>query len=769
VILSIIPEMADKTSIVKEAQKYLARGQVDKAIAEWEKLTKEFPDGSSFNTIGDLYLKKGDKENAITSYHHAASFFKQEGFALKALALYKKILNINPEDDGSLLALGELNEAKGLVTDAIKFYLAAADSLSKSGNKEKLLAIYEKILALSPANIPLRNKLAEQFVRDGNVSEAVKQYFRMGQLHAESGETDKAIGVYRKILGLDKLNRQALLEISTVYEKSGDFDKAAVQVKEAMDLFPQDSEILLRAAELYGTFGNFNEAREYLNKVTELEPANLRARKILGHLYVKEGNRLRAWEEYLPILDDMLLEENADEAVEMLESFRDIDPVETGKRLLTLFVQSGDNERLVQQLKSLGDIFIQNQKQREALNYYREAFKLTPDDEILKNRVVELEKDLGKEHIVIEAEKTLEEALIEADIYIKYGLPDKAQDALENFREEYPENTDLHQKLKLLYADAGKTEDAVTECLTLRELYDKAGDSESSRKVLREAFSMNPDDPRLAGLSSLLPAEDREPAAEKHEPTIDDFSEEIAEADFYARQGLFEEARAIFQRLNALFPENPDIHQKLNALGQVAEEEESSEAGMTVQGEQREAVAAETTVPDVERMTDPSSEANVMDIFNEFKKGLEKEIEAEDYETHYNLGIAYKEMGLIDDAIREFQVSRSDPKRFVHSSNMLGICYSEKGLYTLAIEVMKNSLAMMKERDESYWTIQYDLAEAYEKNNNPEEALEAFLQVHRWNKEFRQAADKIQALKAAVREGSDQQKLKERKDRVSYL
>ena len=121
--------MADKASIIKEAQKYIARGQVDKAIAEWEKLAKEYPDGNTYNMIGDLYLKKGGRSEATESFHKAADFFRKEGFSLKAVALYKKILNINPADADALLALGELNEKKGLTTDAIKFYLAAADSL----------------------------------------------------------------------------------------------------------------------------------------------------------------------------------------------------------------------------------------------------------------------------------------------------------------------------------------------------------------------------------------------------------------------------------------------------------------------------------------------------------------------------------------------------------------------------------------------------------------------------------------------------------------
>ena len=761
--------MADKASIIKEAQKYLSRGQIDKAVAEWEKLTKEYPDGSTFNTLGDLYLKNGNKTNAIDSYHHAANFFQQEGFALKALALYKKILNINPTDNGALLALAELNEAKGLVNDAVTFYLAVADSLAKEGEKEKHLTIYQKILTLSPANIPLGMKLAELYLKDGRTSEALKEYSRIAQLNVETGDTEKAIGIYRKILGLEQSNRQALLDLCSVYEKTGQSEKAVAIIREAINLLPQDAEILLRAAEIYGATGKLDEARDYLKQVTATEPANLRARKILGDLYLKEGNRDRAWEEYLPVLDDILLEENHDNAVKMLESFRDIDPVETGKRLVTLFMQHGDHQELVQQLQALGDIFMRNGKQREALNYYREAFKILPDDEVLKDRVIELEKELGKEHIAIEEEKSLEEALIEADIYIRYGLIDKAQDVLETFRETEPEHVDLHLKLKQLYTETGNTGAAVAECLTLHELYEKAGDTTNSGQMIREALSINPEDPRLTGLAALLPDEHPGTETARQQASIDDYDEEIAEADFYARQGLTEEAREILERLRALFPENIEINQKLTALGQMTEETAATEAGTPAKKKDRPSPVTEPEIQEAGKVSEPSPEGNVMAIFNEFKKGLEKEIEAEDYETHYNLAIAYKEMGLLDDAIREFQVSRNDPKRFVHSSNMLGICYAEKGLYPLAIDVFKNSLTMMKDRDESYWTMVYDLAEAYEKEKNIEVALDAYLQVYDWNPQFRDVSQKINTLKAAIRESSDQQKLKERKDRVSYL
>ena len=186
--------MSDKAFIIKEAQRYFAKGQIENAIAEWEKLIKKYPDGNTCNVMGDLYLKKGNKKKAIDSFHEAASFFWRDGFFLKALALYKKILNIDPANSDALSSLGELNEKKGLTADAIKYYLAAADIFSKEDKKEKLLDIYNKILAISPDNIPLRNKVAELYAEEGHGSEAAKEYLYIARVYEEKGEIERSNG-----------------------------------------------------------------------------------------------------------------------------------------------------------------------------------------------------------------------------------------------------------------------------------------------------------------------------------------------------------------------------------------------------------------------------------------------------------------------------------------------------------------------------------------------------------------------------------------------
>ncbi len=755
--------MSDKSAIIKEAQKYLARGQIEKAIGEWEKLVKEYPDGNAFNTVGDLYLKKGDRTDAVESFHRAASFFKQEGFALKALALYKKILNVIPNDAIALFSLGELNEEKGLTTDAIKFYLAAADTLSKEGKKEKLLEIYDRILALSPTNVPLRNKVAEIYARDGLMSEAAKQYLHVAGLYSDKGEMEKAIVFYRKVLDIQPVNKQAIIGTADLNERIGNLAKAIEQMKEAVTLFPEDAEILLRCAEIHIMAEKFDEALGYLGQVVEIEPANIRARRLIGDIYIKQGDRGRAWAEYLPLLDEMILEEKYDDAINLLESFKDIDPLETGKRLVSLYRQINEQDHVVSELVSLGDIFSSKGMKKEALNCYREATTLSPDNEPLRTKVIEYEKDIAKESITIEAEKTVDEAIMEADIYLRYGLFDNAGEILEAFKTKEPENVTLHLKLKSLYTETGNKEMAVTECIVLSDLYKEAGEIEKKEQIIKDAYAIDPDDPRLA---DLPPPSHEEPEVKQPEgPFIEDYSEEISGAAFYARQGLLDEAREILERLQSLFPDNEDISQRLATLGQMpvseAREDRTSEAVT------KEAAMPEEAL-DVEELTEPALDSDVLDIFNEFKKGLEKELEEEDYETHYNLGIAYKEMGLLDDAIREFQASRNDPKRFIHSSNMLGICYIEKGLYQLAVDVLIDAIDKMEDRGEPYWAMKYDLADAYEKNGNMKEALDIYTNVYGWNSKFRSVSERIDQLKTRMVDTTEK-KTKDRKDRVSYL
>lgn len=788
--------MADKSSILREAQKYLAKGQIDRAISEWEKLANLSPDAATLNFLGDLYLRKGDRKSAVASFHKTARLFRDEGFSLKALALYKKILNISPSDAESLYALGELNEEKEITTDAIKYYLAAADAFSKEGRKKELLGVYDRILGLAPTNIPLRIKVSELFSKEGFVREASREYLQIGRLFESQGETERASEYYARASEIQPGNFEAALCLAALHAESGDAARAATFARRAAQQAGMDTAARLHCARILDGVGLQDEAVEQAVQAVEGDAQNLEAVKFLAGLYMKRGELDSAWQHYSSALDRMIEAGQLDEALAILENFRDAEPIEAKTKLVALYRAGGDDDSAVAELASLSGLYEDMGMSKEAMEALAEALSIQPGNEALRERMSAYEESdaeapaavgapAGPE-AVLDDEITLDDeqkdALAEADMYTGHGLYDKAKGVLEGLKVRDPSNMEVHERLKALYLETGDTEQAVTECIILSELYGRAGDEGRKLALLREAQGINPGDPRV--LERLGAAGEAAPAG--------NLEDELFEADFYIKQGFYREAADLLGRLVERCPENGELRERLEEAERLAlespkpgaaeaapepgeeisapdelrlpiEEEISGEAGAPEEAPP-EAVPPGTVEADEVR--EPELDSEVMEIFEEFKKGLEKEVEAEDSETHYNLGIAYKEMDLLDDAINSFQISKHDPDFFVRSASMLGVCYMQKGLYPLAINAFSSALMKTDPKDEAAWGLKYDLADAYEKNGSAREALHLFTEVYGWNSKFREISEKISRIKRALE--ADEAK-KGRKNRVSYI
>ena len=136
---------------------------------------------------------------------------------------------------------------------------------------------------------------------------------------------------------------------------------------------------------------------------------------------------------------------------------------------------------------------------------------------------------------------------------------------------------------------------------------------------------------------------------------------------------------------------------------------------------------------------------------NDFKRVLDDQIDKNDTETHYSLGIAYKEMCLFDDAINEFQTASQDPQRRIDCLTLEGVCYRDKGDYAKAEEVFNNTLSLQELAGEEIASVRYELAILFEAEGRQEEALHLYRQVQSANPGFRDAAKKI----ALLRKGDD--------------
>jgi tetratricopeptide (TPR) repeat protein len=128
---------------------------------------------------------------------------------------------------------------------------------------------------------------------------------------------------------------------------------------------------------------------------------------------------------------------------------------------------------------------------------------------------------------------------------------------------------------------------------------------------------------------------------------------------------------------------------------------------------------------------------------------LDRQVEQGDTETHYNLGIAYKEMGLYDDAIKEFMIAAADRLRQADCLTLQGICLQEKGELAKAEEVFLSGMDIFKLEPENLLNIKYELALLYETSNRKDEALRYFRDVFATNPGYRDTARKIAELHGA--------------------
>ena len=142
------------------------------------------------------------------------------------------------------------------------------------------------------------------------------------------------------------------------------------------------------------------------------------------------------------------------------------------------------------------------------------------------------------------------------------------------------------------------------------------------------------------------------------------------------------------------------------------------------------------------------------DILSELQEDIGDSHETEDPETHYNLGIAFKEMGLLDEAIGELQkvchavdggVGFSQP---IQAFTWLAQCLVDKGVPEAAVRWYERALKIPGLDVSSRCSIYYDLGAAYEASGDKKTALANYLEVYSSNIDFRDVANRIKALKS---------------------
>lgn len=200
----------------------------------------------------------------------------------------------------------------------------------------------------------------------------------------------------------------------------------------------------------------------------------------------------------------------------------------------------------------------------------------------------------------------------------------------------------------------------------------------------------------------------------------------------------------------ASFPEAPDASGEILAPAQPAASGEppTESEGLVLSGLFDDIVAA------VERPSLPdrpggqtAGDVPVSDVLPLFQQHVDAQIALEDYQARYDLGIAYREMGLIDEALAEFQLAARDPGQLVDCVSLMAGCFLEKGLPELAVRWLERGLAARECTEDGRHALRYELGHALEVAGQTERALETFILLYGEAAGYRDVAARVERLR----------------------
>jgi tetratricopeptide (TPR) repeat protein len=229
-----------REQVVQTAEKYVARGKIEPAIREYRKLLADNPnDINTLNRIGDLYARIQRIDEAVDFFTQIAEQYSTEGFFVKAIAIYKKIIKLDPTRLEVYEKLAELYHKQGLVNEARTQYQVLADYYQKHDNAASAIAIYQKMADLEPNNPSYHVKLAEIYQKQQLIEKAMGEYRIIAEMMIAHGRSQDAAQVYERALDIDSSNAGFIGDAVLRLKESGDAAAAARFLAAASERNPQ--------------------------------------------------------------------------------------------------------------------------------------------------------------------------------------------------------------------------------------------------------------------------------------------------------------------------------------------------------------------------------------------------------------------------------------------------------------------------------------------------------------------------------------------------
>jgi tetratricopeptide (TPR) repeat protein len=765
----------------------IKKGELDNAITVYQRVVQIDPENpAAEGRIAEALQKLGKKQEAVASYFAAGLKSRRKGSLDEAAGYLKRALDLDENDIQAQLTYAEVLSDLGKPTEA----LAALNRIPLHDFKPEVLETSFSI-HLKNSNTVEAEKVANQLL------ELDSQYFKLFLTLADTeiakGNLDKAALNAGKVAELSIKHRAGTLveaQLKSILQKTPEHIPALLEL---VKFYTHSNErqylasLLERAGGIYIRSDRLAEAASVYYQLVQLEPNDPVHRENLRQVQERLG--LSGEDTPLPklvpdmgALADRFLSEPTlqtitpqetqeqghkaggygageeevkgfivegdvfagyglyQKAIDQYQRVVDAIPhhIEAHEKIRDMYAKSGDLSKAAQECLILANIFTSRGESESANRNFALAYQYDPElhqSPIYEGVAVtpeEPEAPAAQQHDApttqpAAAPKNLEELLQEADFYLDLGFLSEAKASMDQYRQTGPRNAEFQQRVdrydSLLKSQAGQPAAPTPEAETTP--VDTIVVDNASEEI------------DLSGFEST-----------SHAPVEETGGRTGTQVEGFETTAVVETPPVLPKALPST-PPSESLDEMMIDLDEELVESTLEKTAAPIQS----APASKSTVAPP---SDSATMGALSDVFDEFKKGMEDDGDSGDYETHYNLGIAFKEMGLMEESIGEFQKALkavgSDvaSEEFVRCCNMLGLCFVDKGLPQVAVKWFARGLASPGRNEETYQALRYDLGCAHEMAGNPKEALETFLDVYGVNINYRDVSEKIESLKNRI-------------------
>ncbi len=788
--------MNSRKDTESQAEKYVKKGKFNEAISEYKTLLTDGEEDIPIrNIIGDLYVKAGQEEMAAQEFRQIARHYEEKKIFAKSIALYKRITRLDPSDYTSAEKLAELLSFQGYISEAKDEYKRLAKKYAAANENQNAMKMYRFLINLDHGDEDSRLALVDIYEKEDLIEQAVEQLNVLAELKIHGEKFKEARELLDRARNIDIDHTRTLFNLIGLLKRDKKDNEALSLVKNILGKDEQN----INALRIYGNLllrkNDYKKAEDIFSKILEINPNEINARIKLGTIHIYEKNYDEAFEIFEPLVDSFLKRNKEDKAVSLLGLIlrTKVIHVPTLEKIAKVYEIKNQPEKLRLVYRILLNQYKKEDNKERALDILRRMVSVFPENDVYYREYKKIRKDMGiseEDDEEVEsifqqqdAQLTLEESLSQADLYIQQGLFRIAKRFLESLRLDFPEEPIIQRKLEEIKETSSDSDrDKISEKMEIitekqaeikkisedkekeeqekdeQEQKEKEKEKEEQEDKKREEKEQKDKEKEEQEQKEKEKEKEEQKDKEREEKEKDekDKEDKVTEdiekdkkqgEDIVLEESAQEEEIVSEEDLVSV----AHIFADTDIIPFSSPEDETVDFFDLAERINEELEAIEDVMSLQKERISSTSEKPLQEIIKEFRKDFSERMHEASDESRYNLGIAFMEQGLYDEAIDEFKLASRESFLTVDCFLSISFCFQSKKNYGEAIKWVQKAMDISEKDSTQFYSLKYELASLFEAMGEYLKAMQTFIEVKEWKSDFRDVGQRLKNVATKIK------------------